>query len=144
MIAGRSLHGFTLIELMITVAVIGILASVALPSYNAYVRRGHRADAEAQLMNIANRQQQYLVDRRAYSSSITGTAASGGLAIDIPANVSKYYRLDDSALSVDNTATPPTFTVTARPLNDQQNDTCGYLRIDQSGNKSAEGTGTCW
>ncbi len=62
-------RGFTLIELMITVAVVGILAAIALPSYTAYIVRSNRATAHTEMMDIANRQQQYLLANRSYATA---------------------------------------------------------------------------
>ena len=63
----QSIRGFTLVELMITVLVVGILATVALPSYKEYIIRSNRAAAQSEMMNIANRQQQFLIADRGYA-----------------------------------------------------------------------------
>ena len=60
-------HGFTLIELMIAVAIVGILAAIALPNYTEYVKRASRAEAVAALLDAANKQEQYFVDNREYT-----------------------------------------------------------------------------
>ena len=61
-------RGFTLIELMITVAIVAILAAIAYPSYTSYIRKGKRATAQAALMDLASKEQTYLLDRRVYST----------------------------------------------------------------------------
>ncbi len=137
----RAAGGFTLIELMITVAVIGILAAIALPSYQDSVRKGRRADAQAFMSEVVARQQHYLLDRRAFAVSLTGAAADNGLAMTVPDSVSRFY---DITVDTNNAARPPSFTVTGVPKGAQAVDTCAKLVIDQRGVKSASGTGTCW
>jgi type IV pilus assembly protein PilE len=136
--AGR---GFTLIELMITVAIIAILAAVAFPSYIDYLRKGRRADAQSFMHEVAARQQHFMVDRRAYSDSITNAPAAGGLGLTVPSNVSTYYTV---TLATDNTVAPPIFTITATPAGSQAYEKCGTLTVNQIGVKTASGTGTCW
>lgn len=80
-------HGFTLIELMITVAIIGILAAVAYPSYMSHIIKSNRAAAKAQMMDIANREQQFLLANRAYASKTL--LESSGYAL--PSEVSTKY-----------------------------------------------------
>lgn len=137
------LRGFSLIELMVAVAIVGILAAVALPSYQEYIRKARRADAQTFMMEVASRQQHFLVDRRAYAISITDPPSSNGLGLAVPANISDYY---DIALNpaTDNTAKPPTYTVEAKPKGNQVNEKCGTLTINQTGSKTASGTGSCW
>jgi type IV pilus assembly protein PilE len=134
-------RGFTLIELMITVAIVAILAAVAMPNYQDYVRKGRRADAQAFLQEVAAKQQHFLVDRRAYSGSITDAPSAGGLGLTLPSAVTPHY---DIALAADNAARPPTFTVTATPKGSQAPEKCGTLTVNHLGNKTASGTGTCW
>lgn len=124
-------RGFTLIELMIAVAIVGILASIAYPSYMAQVRKSRRADAQAALMNIAARQQQMLLDTRSYATTVAG------LNITLPVSVVQNYTVTITV----GTATVPTFTATATPSDSQVSDTCTALSLDQSGTKLPS---SCW
>ncbi|MCQ3924501.1 MAG: pilus assembly protein [Rhodocyclaceae bacterium] len=80
--------GFTLIELMIVVAVVGLLAIIAYPSYERYLLRGHRSSAQAFLLDLAQRQEQFLLDRRQYASAMTGL---NSLNLPLPPEVALYY-----------------------------------------------------
>jgi type IV pilus assembly protein PilE len=129
----RRTRGFTLIELMITVAIVAILAAIAYPSYQAQVRKSRRAEAQAHLMALAGRQHQFLVDTRAYA----GTLADIGIAA--PTNVAAHYTL---TLTVP-AGNPPSFTLTAAPNGNQASEPCGTLGIDNVGAKTAATSG-CW
>jgi type IV pilus assembly protein PilE len=130
----RKHSGFSLIELLIAVVIVGILASVALPAYQKYVLRGNRAEAQAFMMDIASRQGQYLIDNRAYASTISA------LSLTTPSTISAKYTITLNAPD----ANPPAFTVTAAPVGNQINDTCGTLTLNNAGAKTASGTGSCW
>ena len=119
-------RGFTLIELMVVVAVIAVLAAVAYPSYTSHLAKGRRAAAQSYLMDLATKQAQYLLDKRAYAPT---EAALGATA---PTEVNTYYTV---AVSVD-AGPPPTFQLTATPRagTPQAND--GILGIDQAGTKT--------
>lgn len=132
--------GFTLMELMIAIAIVAILAAIAMPAYTDHIRKGRRADAQSFLSDVVARQQQFLLDRRAYAVSIIDVPASGGLGISIPANVSSHYSVSIET----NNDPPPTFKLTAAPLGEQAKEKCGTLTIDNTGVKKATGTGHCW
>ncbi len=120
-------QGFTLIELMITVAIIGILTAIALPNYLQYVIRGNRVAAESQMMDIANREQQFLLADRAYADTAALTASGYAL----PAEVSAKYTYK---VEPDNTKTPPTYLITFTPTGSQTTD--GVITLDSTGAKA--------
>jgi type IV pilus assembly protein PilE len=118
----RKQHGFTLIELVITIAVVGILAAIALPSYQQYVIRSKRSAAQAQMMDIANREQQYLLANRSY-------ADKAALGYTVPPEVSANYDWDITL----GTGPVPGFTVTFTPKNSQASDVT--LKLNNEGLK---------
>ncbi|PTU80049.1 pilus assembly protein [Pseudomonas indoloxydans] len=125
----RASKGFTLIELMVTVAIIGILAAIAYPSYTQYVVRANRAEAQSYLMDLAQRQQQVLMDSRAYLSTVSA------LGVQEPASVTKNYTVSISGVGT----APPAFTITAAPKAGTVQAGDGDLVIDQSGAKTWAG-----
>lgn len=126
-----SLRGFTLIELMVAVAIIGILASIALPAYQQYVLRASRADAQAILMETAQFMERYFTTNNTYEGA-------GVLSDQSPKTGTAKYNID---FSVDPTATA--YEVEAVPTGGQTADDCGTLTVDQTGATGAD-EADCW
>ncbi len=129
----KASSGFTLIELMIAVAVVSILAAIAYPSYQDHIRKSRRAEAQSFMMAVAARQQQFLVDTRSYSESLSD------VGVPTPDNVTRAYAVELAA----SAAPSPSFLLTATPREAQARERCGTLSIDQNGSKVAAHSG-CW
>lgn len=103
--------GFTLIELMITVAVVAILAAIAYPSYMQYVVRSHRAAAQQFMLDVANREEQFMLDARQYRAAANNDAFAANLNMSVPSEVSSYYDMQVTLTA----GPPPGYTITATP-----------------------------
>ncbi|MFN2644779.1 MAG: type IV pilin protein [Burkholderiales bacterium] len=131
----RRTRAFTLIEAMIVVVVISILASLAWPSYTRYLKRGYRAAAQQFMLDIANREEQFLLDARAYTGVLDNSA--GGLNLSrqgwtCGATTCSHTKYD---ITVNATAgPPPAYTITATAKGDQVSD--GDLTVNNLGVKT--------
>jgi type IV pilus assembly protein PilE len=119
--------GFTLIELMITTAIVAILAAVAYPSYTKYIVRSNRTAAQAQMLDIANRQQQFLLANRAYAA-YPDLQTSG---YSLPSALSSMYT---PSIAV-GSSTVPAFTITFTPITGTRQDGDGPLTFTSEGVK---------
>lgn len=126
--------GLTLIELMIVVAIVAILAGITYPSYQNYIKKSRRSQAQSVMLDATNREQQYILDKRQYTNSFTAMNLTfddydcTSVATECTNN---YYKI---TIAVDNTATPPEYTITATALNQQVSD--GNLTLDSTGAKT--------
>ena len=126
--------GFTVVELLIVLAVIGILTAVAFPSYQNHVRKAARAAAQASMMQVADRQAQYLLDARNYA--VTSTALTT-LNVTVPTDVASKYTITVTAADGTNTAsTPPTYTIVATPISTGPQVADGTLTLTHTGAKT--------
>jgi type IV pilus assembly protein PilE len=119
---------------MVTVAIVGILAALSYPSYQSHLRKGRRAQAQAYLMDLAQREQQYLTDNRAYALDGASTTAGTTLSAPVPGDVARYYTISTAARA----GASPSFLVTATALGIQAAD--GNLTIDDTGAKTPSGS----
>jgi type IV pilus assembly protein PilE len=133
-------RGFTLIELMITVAVIAILAAIAVPSYYQYTLRSNRSAAESFMQEVASAQERYMVDSRQFAGALTTLGYSGP-----PNTVSPNYTVVTVATAASASGgTPPNYTITATPISNQVRDTtCGTLTLKGDGTKLPTAP-NCW
>jgi len=135
---GRN-QGFTLIELMIVVAIVSILATLAYPSYMDHVRKGSRAKAQAFLLDLAQLQQSYLLVHREYAGNLgeLGFAqnADGNLALGADvASLSDAYNV--AQISVNNlVGPPPSFNLTLTPRADSPQEADGALCLNNAGER---------
>ena len=140
-------NGFTLIELMITVAIIGILSAVAYPAYTQYIVRANRSAAQSFMATVGNKQEQAMLNARSYFAVVDGTTPQWtAVSTTVPAEVSNNYTVTVAAV---NTSTPPSYTVTATPTANQasKDSKCKALTLTNTGAKGITGTATvaeCW
>jgi type IV pilus assembly protein PilE len=118
-------RGFTLLELMITVAVIGILAAIAYPAYGKYMVRSNRAAAQSYVMELAQAEAQYMADSRTYASL-------DDLKLTAPQAVSDKYTVTIALAD----GPPATFKISATPIAGTNQAGDGVLAIDNAGTRT--------
>ncbi len=124
-------RGFTLVELVIVLAVIAVLAAIAINSYRDHVLRSNRTEAMSALTELAQRQEEYFGNQQTYTGSLstlnTSTTTDNGLyQLTIPASTTTSY------------------TIRATPIDSQlQDQTCGWFQLNNLGQRTAENA-ECW
>ena len=123
----RKTTGFTLVELMIVIAVMAILVSLALPSYQQSIRKGRRADAQTDLIEFVGQAERVFTQTNSYATAV------------LPATTDFYTYTFSVAASAS------AYTIQAAPKTVQDQDRCGTMRVDQAGLRTRTGTlADCW
>lgn len=130
--------GFTLIEIMITLTIVGILVSVAIPNYREHISKSHRAEAQINLLQAASFMERFYSENNRYDRNSAGTMVA--LPTGTASLNTKWYRLAISLADLSQT----TFKVTATPKfnSSQATDICGIYSITENGTRAATGSGT--
>ena len=153
-----SRSGFTLVEIMIVVAIIGLLAAIAIPSYQNSILASNRSVAQAALLDLANRQEQFYLDNRTYTADLTDLGYPAGMVFSNGG--SSAVAFNDNHILVESTsaerlyfvqivsAAATAFAISATPQLVQADDTeCGSLSLTSFGVKGETGTASvsdCW
>ncbi|AZR30615.1 type IV pilin protein [Xanthomonas vasicola] len=124
-VGSRYLSGFSLMELMIAVAIVGILSAIALTNYQSSVIKSRRSAAAACLQEGAQTMERYYTTKMTYVGGSMGSCSS---------DISNFYTLSSGTPAVTS------FTLTATPTSKQNDPKCGTLSIDQKGVRTASGT----
>ena len=136
----RNAHGFTLIEMMITVAIVAILAAIAYPSYQQQVRKTRRADCEGVIMEMANALERYYTENNSYVGFTLGAGNNFSNQCPKDTGTAATYNLSLPTLTANS------FVIQAAPTGAQNGDMCGNLTLNQAMQKGV-GSSTvsqCW
>ncbi len=143
----RKLQGFTLIELMIVVAIIGVIAAIAYPSYNGYVTKSKRTVGQSILTQVANRQEQFFMDNKTYTGDLTNLGyGASPLPVDSDGQPNGSGEIVYT-VSVQDGWTANSYTLQAVPSGSHagRDTDCGTLTLTNTGVKAASGAGAnCW
>jgi len=139
-------RGFTLLEVMIVVVIVGVLAAIALPAYQSQVRKSNRSAAQQFMQDVALREQQIMMDQRGYVP-VTDTAYFGnkpsdsnsGVGLAAPSSTTGKYTF---VVTRDNTTTPPSYMITATAVGSQDKDaSLNKMSLDHLGQRKTYTSG---
>lgn len=138
----RRQSGFTLMELMIVVVIVGILSGVAFPAYKAYVDRAKRSEGKAFLMEVAARQERYYFDHNSYASDATNL----GYSSTTPASDEGHYSLANPIAAGSSGSITTSYVLKITTVSPWVDDTCGsFLTLDSKGAQDSETSDAiCW
>jgi len=140
--------GFTLIELMVVIVIIGILVKIAIPAYTSSVQKAYRTDAKSALLDLATREEKFYSINNQYTATLSSLYP--GLAtttLSVQSGNTSYYTISAPTVTAASATSAASFTASAAPVagTAQANDPCGTFTITNTGVTSVSGTLTnCW
>lgn len=145
----RMQQGFTLIDLLIAVAIIGILAAIAIPSYEKQAMQSRRTDAKTALLDLASREERLFATNNTYTNDPTQLYGSNAtFPLSVPGTGTNDYQISVLMPSGAVPATGTTFLLQAVPINNQALDDCGTYQLDNTGAQTNINThnpsSSCW
>ena len=138
----RRTYGFPLIELLVTLAVVAILSSIAITSYRSYTLRANRIDGETMLLKIQVAEEKFFLQNNTYTTAVA-TAPPNGLGL-LATTTSGFYNLTVVAGSTANIATSYAATATATGTQTKDKAACLTLTINDQGQRTPTDTSGCW
>jgi len=143
--SSRPAGGFTLIELMVVVAIVTILFTIAIPSYVTYIRQSRRTEAKTAVLDLAGREERFLSTNPTAYTNVPANLGYSGFGAGNPIGSGYYYlTVCSPACAPSAIATAPSYTVTATPVagQSQVNDAqCTSFSVDSAGQQYANGSG---
>ncbi|MBS0449399.1 MAG: type IV pilin protein [Proteobacteria bacterium] len=139
----RAARGFTLIELAIVAAIVGMLAAAGLPAFYKHVQKSRRADAKSALLDLAARQERHYAANNAYATNPSALGYAGtAFPVDVATGGTVYYRLSTSV------GQHGTFIASAIPTGLQASDACGVYTVNHDGARgnvdNTTPSASCW
>jgi type IV pilus assembly protein PilE len=139
--------GFTLVELIVVVVIVGLLAAVAIPNYTRYMRKAARAQAKSVMLDTAQRQERYYTNNGTYVAVGTGSGASNWQNYAGSNYASRKYDVTTIAGALGTGSTTDLtsgFTIIGDPANQWSDPECGTLRLDSTGQRTSTDNILCW
>lgn len=142
-------RGFSLVELIVVMAIIGVLAAIAIPAYSQYLLKSTRSAAQSFITGLTSREEQVLLDNRAYLYPTTNALVASQLNVSVPTEVSTYYTVSVTQQTVDATtgaltnSTGTVYVVIATPIAGGRMASDGVLLVSSGGTKCRVLAGAC-